>query len=159
MGNLTRDQEYEISLSVLKSITAIRAMLRDLNLEQVSEIVDKFEKVKQEKEDEYLALTETVEKQEAIRLEIVKSLEDNNMVIPPEFSKPLTVETMQRLTSSKPAAKKARAKFAVKDDSGNWLTWSGRGRMAAWLKDDKYKSIEESKLAENAKEYNKENNL
>lgn len=160
MDNLTKDQEYDVARGVLKSIASLRALLRSYTLDQVDEIIKKVESIRDEKFYEYEELEGIALEKEEARLKVVESLESANIEIPKQLSVPITVDMLINgdLKIKKPK-KIARAKYAVKLDNGEWLTWSGRGRRALWLDDDKYKNIDAKELEESAEIYNEENDL
>lgn len=160
-----KEHDYEIAKNVLKSITSLRALAKDLTLDQVKEYMDKLEIIHQEKTEELEEIRSLVEEKEKARLSVIESLESANIEVPNQLKIEITAERILsgeikfKSKKEKKPKREARAKYALQDENGEWKTWSGRGRMALWITEAKESGISEEELANNAKEYNKANGL
>ncbi|HAT1642298.1 H-NS family nucleoid-associated regulatory protein [Klebsiella sp. GG_Kp146] len=115
------------TLQVLNNIRTLRAQARELPLEVLEELLEKFTTVVSERSEELKALEETNRE----RLE--KLTQYREMMIADGID---PSELMQAVVNVK--ARKQReprpAKYAYTDDAGERKTWTGQGRTPAPIK-------------------------
>lgn len=111
------------ALRTLKNIRSLRAIAREISLEELEEIQKKLSLVVEEKRDELAQIAQ----QEAEKL---KALEEAH-----HFLKERGISPEDLITPSSNTVKVARskrparpAKYQYTDENGNLRTWTGQGR-------------------------------
>lgn len=157
---ITKEQEQDAVLGALRSVPALRAVLKNTTLDMIDVYIEKIKEVRLEKEIEYQDLEDLAKEKEDARLAVVEKLGAANIDIPRQLAKPITVDMLisgiVKVKKPKAPKKPIRVKYATKDDNDNWLTWSGRGRRAGWLSQEPYSNLTENELLQGGEEYNEE---
>ncbi|MEM8183579.1 H-NS family nucleoid-associated regulatory protein [Morganella morganii subsp. sibonii] len=162
MNDLTKNDEYEITRKTLASLSSIRGCFKHTPIDIMDDILGKLVSIKEEKQAEFRQFEQEAGERDEKRIQAIKLLEDAGLPIPPEFLTPITAEYLATggqagKKRSKKVSKPGKAKFAWKQpDSGEWLTYSGRGRMANWIDQAKAAGETDETLMLYAEEYNKE---
>lgn len=128
----------------LSNLRSIRVLTKELSLEQLEDIAEKFAAVIDEKKDELLK----IEQQEAERQEKVAALKEQlekSGLSKEELAALLfsnTVATERKKRTPRPA------KYQYTDEKGQLKTWTGQGRTPKCIQDalDNGKSLDDFKL-------------
>ena len=111
------------ALKLLNNIRSLRALAREVSLEQLEVVLEKLQVVVEEKRVEVAQY----KAQEAERLQLIQKYRE---LLKQEGIDPADLAELQGYTASAPRAKReARpAKYQYVDAQGNVKTWTGQGR-------------------------------
>ncbi|MBV7299540.1 H-NS family nucleoid-associated regulatory protein [Enterovibrio paralichthyis] len=126
------------ALKVLLNLRSLRAVARELTLEQLQEALEKLQAVVTEREESE-AEARAAEKEREEKLEKYREMLINDGIDPEEL--------LATLGGTKPKSKRAArpAKYKYIDVDGSEKTWTGQGRTPKVIKDalDSGKKIED----------------
>lgn len=126
------------TLKVLLNLRSLRAVARELTLEQLQEALEKLQAVVTEREESE-AEARAAEKEREEKLEKYREMLINDGIDPEEL--------LATLGGTKPKSKRAArpAKYKYIDVDGSEKTWTGQGRTPKVIKDalDSGKKIED----------------
>lgn len=116
------------ALKVLLNLRSLRAVARELTLEQLQEALEKLQAVVSERE-EAEAEARAAEKERIEKLEKYREMLIQDGIAPEEL--------MATLGSTKPKSKRAArpAKYKYIDVDGSEKTWTGQGRTPKAIKE------------------------
>lgn len=115
------------TLQVLNNIRTLRAQARELPLELLEELLEKFTTVVSERSDELKAL------EEANRERLAKLTQYREMMIADGIDPNELMEAGGNVKARKQREPRP-AKYAYTDDAGERKTWTGQGRTPAPIK-------------------------
>lgn len=115
------------TLQVLNNIRTLRAQARELPLEVLEELLEKFTTVVSERSEELKALEETN------RERLAKLTQYREMMIADGIDPSELMEAAVNVKSRKQREPRP-AKYAYTDDAGERKTWTGQGRTPAPIK-------------------------
>lgn len=126
-------------IRTLTNLRSLRALSRELSLEQLKEGLEKLKIVVHEREEEDTnQRAKEKEKQEKLSAYRAMLAKDG-----------ITAEELINLLASQPKSREKRpAKYRYTDENGNEKTWTGQGRMPSFLKDslNKGKTLEDFEI-------------
>lgn len=116
------------ALKVLLNLRSLRAVARELTLEQLQEALEKLQTVVSEREESE-AEAIAAEKERVEKLEKYREMLINDGIDPEEL--------LATLGGTKPKSKRAArpAKYKYIDTDGSEKTWTGQGRTPKVIKD------------------------
>lgn len=115
------------TLQVLNNIRTLRAQARELPLEVLEELLEKFTTVVSERSEELKAL------EEANRERLEKLTQYREMMIADGIDPSELMEAAGNVKARKQREPRP-AKYAYTDDAGERKTWTGQGRTPAPIK-------------------------